>query len=157
LRRRNASVIDQVLTRKSAVIRKQPGKELREQVLAANIGVLFIVSGIDRDYNPRRIERYLVLAENSGARPVIVLNKVDLVSELGLSVKEITSETQCLSPMSPVLLVSAASGQGLERFAGLFTEGETGALVGSSGVGKSTIINRTDGRATAEHLRSACG
>src|SRR5215467_1170218 len=140
--RENAPVIDQVLTRKSAVIRKQPGKELCEQVLAANVDVLFIVSGIDRDYNPRRIERYLVLAENSGARAVIVLNKVDLVSELGLSVKEITSEIRSLSPISPVLLVSAASGQGLERFASLFSEGETGALVGSSGVGKSTIINR---------------
>lgn len=140
--RKNAPAIDRVLRRKSAVIRKQPGKELREQVLAANVDVLLIVSGIDGDYNPRRIERYLVLAENSGARPAIVLNKMDLASELSLSVEKIASETQRLSPTSPVLLVSAASGQGLERFASLFTAGETGALVGSSGVGKSTIINR---------------
>ena len=142
LLRENGAVIDRVLKRKTVITRKEPGKQPREQVLAANIDVLFILSGLDRDYNPRRIERYLVLAEDSGARPVILLNKVDLASELSLNVEDIARETQRLSPPSPVLLLSAASGQGLERLARLLAQGETGALVGSSGVGKSTIMNR---------------
>ncbi len=77
-----------VLDRKTKLSRKQPEREIREQVLAANIDVLFIVSGLDRDYNPRRIERFLVMAKESGARPVVLLNKADLAAELGLDLAE---------------------------------------------------------------------
>ncbi len=140
--RPHTPVIERVLPRRSALLRKQPGKEPRRQVLAANVDVLFIVSGIDRDYNLRRIERYLELAHNSGARPVILLNKADLASALALDLEFLVCQTQRLSPGTPVLPVSAASGKGLEKFAGLLRAGETGALVGSSGVGKSTLVNR---------------
>ncbi len=81
--RSDDAVIDRVLARQTCVSRKQPEREIREQVLAANIDVLFIVSGLDRDYNPRRIERYLVMANESGARPVVLLNKADLAPRAG--------------------------------------------------------------------------
>src|SRR6266700_3504982 len=76
--RPDSPVIEQVLERKTVLSRKQAGSKMDEQVLAANIDVLFIVSGLDGDYNERRIERYLVVAQQSGARPVILLNKADL-------------------------------------------------------------------------------
>src|SRR5215472_11202727 len=76
--RPEAPVIQHVLERRTVLERKQPGRVMSEQVLAANIDVLFIVSGLDGDYNERRLERYLVVARQSGARPVIVLNKADL-------------------------------------------------------------------------------
>jgi ribosome biogenesis GTPase / thiamine phosphate phosphatase len=82
--RPDAPVIDRVLNRQTCLSRKQPEREIREQVLAANIDVLFIVSGLDRDYNPRRIERFLVMANESGARPVVLLNKADLIGSSGV-------------------------------------------------------------------------
>ena len=127
--RDDAAVIASVLSRKTKLSRKQPEREVREQVLAANIDVLFIVSGLDRDYNPRRIERFLVLATESGARPV-----VDLA--------EIVAATQRLTPGITVLPISALSDHGLDVLPGLLGRGETAALIGSSGVGKSTILNR---------------
>ncbi len=144
--RETAPVIDRVLDRKTKLSRKQPGKQMREQVLAANIDVLFIVSGLDRDYNPRRIERYLVLARESGARTVILLNKADLADELALNLDRILSETGRLAPGDPVLALSALSGDGLLALPALLAPGETAALIGSSGVGKSTILNRLLGQ-----------
>ncbi len=135
-------VIERVLDRRAKLARKQPGKETREQVLAANVEVLFVVSGLDRDYNPRRIERYLVVARESGARAVILLNKADLAEELGMDLDRMVSETRRLSPENPVLAVSALLGYGLEALPGLLAPGETAALIGSSGVGKSTMLNR---------------
>jgi ribosome biogenesis GTPase len=140
--RKNAPVIDAVLAPKSELSRKRPGKGLREQVLAANMDLLFIVSGLDHDYNPRRIERYLVLAAESGARPVILLNKADLAEELQLDLNRITEETEQLAPGTPVLAVSAWTGYGLDAISTLLARGETAALIGSSGAGKSTILNR---------------
>jgi ribosome biogenesis GTPase len=140
--RDDGEVIATVLTRKTKLSRKQPEREIREQVLAANIDVLFIVSGLDRDYNPRRIERFLVLATESGARPVVLLNKTDLAPELGLDLAEIVTATQRLSPGITVLPISALSDHGLDVLPALLGAGETAALIGSSGVGKSTILNR---------------
>ncbi len=140
--RDHAQVIVKVLDRKTKLSRKQPEREVREQVLAANIDVLFIVSGLDRDYNERRIERFLVMAQESGARPVILLNKSDLAGELGLDLGRIVSRTQQLSPGAQVLTLSAKSDHGLDALPELLAPGETAALIGSSGVGKSTILNR---------------
>ena len=140
--RNDVAVIASVLTRKTKLSRKQPEREVREQVLAANIDVLFIVSGLDRDYNPRRIERFLVLATESGARPVVLLNKADLAPELGLDLAEIVATTRQLSPGITVLPISALSDHGLDALPALLGPGETAALIGSSGVGKSTILNR---------------
>ena len=136
------AVIDRVLTRHTCVSRKQPEREIREQVLAANIDVLFIVSGLDRDYNPRRIERFLVMANESGARPVVLLNKADLAESLGLNLAEIVASVQQLSPAITVLPISAKSDENLDALPSQLGPGQTAALIGSSGVGKSTILNR---------------
>ena len=140
--RDDAAVIVKVLERKSKLSRKQPEREVREQVLAANIDVLFIVSGLDRDYNERRIERYLVMARESGARPVVLLNKSDLAGELGLDLADVIAKTERLSPGVQVLALSAKSDHGLDALPAQLKPGETAALIGSSGVGKSTILNR---------------
>jgi ribosome biogenesis GTPase len=140
--REDAAVIVKVLDRKTKLSRKQPEREVREQVLAANIDVLFIVSGLDRDYNERRIERFLVMAHESGARPVVLLNKSDLADELGLDLDEVVSRTRLLSPGVTVHPLSALSDHGLDALPGFLAPGETAALIGSSGVGKSTILNR---------------
>jgi ribosome biogenesis GTPase len=140
--RDGAPVITAVLNRRTKLSRKQPEREVREQVLAANIDVLFIVSGLDRDYNERRIERYLVMAKESGARPVVLLNKTDLAVELELDLGLIVAQTERLSPGVKVLPLSALSADGLEALPACLAPGETAALIGSSGVGKSTILNR---------------
>ncbi|MGD0630672.1 MAG: ribosome small subunit-dependent GTPase A [Terracidiphilus sp.] len=140
--RPDAPVIDRVLNRQTKLSRKQPEREIREQVLAANIDVLFIVSGLDRDYNPRRIERFLVMANESGARPVVLLNKADLAPKLGLELNELVVQVQELSPNLTVLPISARSDENLDALPAQLTLGQTAALIGSSGVGKSTILNR---------------
>jgi ribosome biogenesis GTPase len=138
-------VIYRVLARKTTLSRKQPEREIREQVLAANIDILFIVSGLDRDYNPRRIERYLVMAAESGARPVVLLNKSDLAAELSLDLDAIVASTQLLSPAVTIIPISALSDHGLDALPAQLAPGQTAALIGSSGVGKSTILNRLNG------------
>jgi ribosome biogenesis GTPase len=140
--RSDDAVIDRVLTRKTCVSRKQPEREVREQVLAANIDVLFIVSGLDRDYNPRRIERFLVMANESGARPVVLLNKADLAPQLGLDLAGLVDGVQQMSANLTVLSISALSDDVLDSIPAQLTPGQTAALIGSSGVGKSTILNR---------------
>jgi len=140
--RSDEAVIDRVLIRQTCVSRKQPEREIREQVLAANIDVLFIVSGLDRDYNPRRIERFLVMANESGARPIVLLNKADLAPQLGLDLTEIVASVQQLSPTITVLSISASSDENLDAISAQLGPGQTAALIGSSGVGKSTILNR---------------
>lgn len=137
--RPGTAAIEHVFERKTFLSRKQPGRPIQEQALAANIDVLFIVSGLDRDFNERRIERYLVIAEQSGARPVILLNKVDLADTLVLD--QILNRLP-VSTGAPVFPISAASGYGLQQLNDFMATGETAALIGSSGVGKSTLINR---------------
>jgi len=139
--RPGAAVIERVLERKSVLSRKHPGRAMDEQVLAANIDALFIVSGLDRDYNERRIERYLVVARQSGARPVILLNKADVAEEYDIDLGEVVARLHQWSG-APVLPLSAATGEGLGGLSAMLAPGETAALIGSSGVGKSTIVNR---------------
>ena len=110
---------------------------MREQVLAANMDLLFIVSGLDRDYNPRRLERYLVLAHQSGARPVVLLNKADLRGDLA----DVVRLTERHAPGVPVFALSALEQWGLEAISRSVEPGQTAALIGSSGAGKSTIVN----------------
>lgn len=139
--RPDAPVIDHVFDRKTVLSRKHPGRAMDEQVLATNIDVLFIVSGLDRDFNERRIERYLVVARQSGARPVVLLNKTDLAGDYGIDLGEVVARLS-LSCGVPVVAISAAAGDGLEGLGKLLAPGETAALIGSSGVGKSTLVNR---------------
>jgi len=140
---RDGSVITGLLPRRTALSRKEPGKRLQQQVLAANMDLLFIVSGLDRDYNPRRIERYLVLAHESGARPIILLNKADLRND----VKDVIRLTERHAPGVPVFALSALKQWGLDAIERNIPSAQTAALIGSSGAGKSTIVNALLGQA----------
>lgn len=132
------AAIQSVLLRRSKFSRKEPGKRLAEQVIAANVDQAVIVAGLDGDFNPRRIERYLAQCWDSGARPVIVLNKADQCAELHESVKSV----ERLAMGAPVLVLSARTGAGVSEFAASLRKGETVVFLGSSGVGKSTLVNR---------------
>jgi len=135
-----ASLLQEVLPRRTHLARKVPGPLTAVQVVAANVDVVVIVAGLDGDYNPRRLERALVLAWDGGAQPVIVLNKSDLLGpdELAATVRA----TEDVAPGVSILAVSAATGHGLDGFERGLARGRTAALIGSSGVGKSTLVNR---------------
>ena len=126
-----------VLPRATRFSRRAAGNPTEEQVVAANVDVIFLVSGLDQDFNPRRIERYLVTAQDSGASPVIVLNKADLVSDPGAFVTDV----RALAPDVPVHAVSAKRPETLSALRAHLQRGRTAALLGSSGVGKSSIAN----------------
>ncbi len=130
-------IIHGILPRFSQFSRKAPGSANEEQIVAANIDTAFLVSGLDHDFNSRRIERYLTLVYEAGVNPVILLNKVDL--ELDLASK--IAETESIAYGVPVIAVSAKQGQGVEQIWEYLTPGSTGVLLGSSGVGKSSLIN----------------
>ncbi|HYH85540.1 MAG TPA: ribosome small subunit-dependent GTPase A [Pyrinomonadaceae bacterium] len=132
------SKIHEVLPRRSKFSRKAAGRETEEQIVAANVDTVFLVMGLDNDYNPRRAERYLIMAWESGAQPVVVLNKADLVEDA----EELRGEIELVAPGAPVLFLSAKRGEGIEQLMPYITRGRTVALMGSSGVGKSTIVNR---------------
>ncbi len=127
-----------VLPRRSRFARKAAGEDVREQVLAANIDTVFLVAGLDRDFNPRRLERALLLARENGATPVVVLNKSDLAGDPAARRREIEAVAQG----APVIVTAARAGLGLGDLAPFLQPGRTVALLGSSGVGKSTLINR---------------
>jgi ribosome biogenesis GTPase len=132
------ALIQQVLTRRSRFVRKVAGKQIAEQVIVANIDVALIVAALDGDFNVRRVERYLAQCWESGARPAIVLNKADACAESA----ELAAEIEGIAMGAPVFLVSAKTGEGLEALEGSFKRGQTIVLLGSSGVGKSTLVNR---------------
>jgi ribosome biogenesis GTPase len=136
------AIIHHVLPRKTKLSRKVAGARTEEQVVAANVDTVFLVMGLDGDFNLRRVERLLTLTWDGGALPVVVLNKADVTPEAD----ERRREVETVAPGVPVLLVSAIEKVGLEKLHSFLKVGETIALVGSSGVGKSTIINRLLGR-----------
>jgi ribosome biogenesis GTPase / thiamine phosphate phosphatase len=138
----HVAVIHEVLPRAGAFTRKAAGRAVAEQVIAANVDVALLVAGLDGDFNPRRIERYATAAWESGAEPVIVLNKTDLADELEARVLE----AQSVAPGVPVLPVCALTGAGLDTLSPWLLPGRTVALLGSSGAGKSTLANRLLGR-----------
>lgn len=126
-----------ILPRKSKFSRKAAGKKTEEQTVATNIDAVFLVMGLDGDYNLRRLERYLVVAWESGAAPVVLLNKVDLCVDIAGVIQEVDS----IALGVPIIVMSALNDQGLDELLSHIKKGTTGALLGSSGVGKSTIIN----------------
>ncbi len=134
------ATIHAVLDRRSAFSRKVAGEKIVEQIVASNLDSVFLVSGLDGDYNVPRIERYLAVAGDSGAAPVIVLNKSDLLDRASLAVR-IREVERATRNAAPVLAMSAEKGDGIEKLIDHLGPGKTGAFVGSSGVGKSTIIN----------------
>jgi ribosome biogenesis GTPase len=133
--------IHAVLPRSSRFSRRAAGDPTVEQIVAANIDTVFLVSGLDGDFNPRRIERYLVVAWESGATPVVVLNKADLVDDPFSIVEEVRS----LAPGVAVYAVSCHNPGSLAPLRAALGFGQTGALLGSSGVGKSSIVNQLVG------------
>jgi ribosome biogenesis GTPase len=112
------------------------------QVLAANVDTVFLVMGLDGDFSLRRIERALVLAWESGAVPVVLLNKSDVCDD----VPRRRAEVEAVAPGVPVCVIAAKPGEGLDSLAPWLVPGRTVALLGSSGVGKSTLVNRLLGR-----------
>lgn len=143
-----SNVIKQVIARKNTLCRGGAGTRGRhvsearhEQPIAANIDTVFIVSGLDRDYNLRRIERYLTLVYNCGMVPVVVLTKADLHGSLNTFIDEVTSVAFGV----PIVTTSAINGCGIDELSGYLTSGQTVAMLGSSGVGKSTLANRLYG------------
>lgn len=136
-----AATIIAVLPRRSAFSRKAAGEEIVEQVLAANVDTVFLVSALGPDLSPRRLERHLIAAWESGAEPAIVLNKSDLCDDPGAAVAEV----EAVAVGVPVHVVSCATGAGLEELAPYLRDGRTVALLGSSGVGKTSLANRLAG------------
>ena len=137
------ATIRAVLPRRTKISRKVNLGQSEEQVLAANIDTIFLVSSLNRDLNIRRIERYLATAWESGAEPAIVLNKADLcpVEERA----ELITAVEAVAFGVPIHTVSAITGEGIDELPPYFGPGRTVVLLGSSGVGKSTLINRVLG------------
>jgi ribosome biogenesis GTPase len=146
-----AGLIEVVLPRRSKFSRKVAGEVTEEQVVAANIDTVFLVMGLDRDYNPRRLERYLLMAYESGARPVVLLTKADLAVDVQARIAEVHELAPGIPVHATVAVRRALEDGGViepdvhvvEQYLGL---GRTGALLGSSGAGKSTLINALIGQ-----------
>ena len=136
------ATICEVLPRRSCFSRKAAGDPTTQQVVAANVDSVLLVSGLDKDFNLRRIERYLVAAAESGATPVIVLNKTDVTDHAEDAILSVRS----VAPDVPIHATSCVDGHGLDQLEAYLGPGRTIALLGSSGVGKSTIINCLLGR-----------
>jgi len=136
------TVVQAVLPRRSAIVRNAAGFATSAQTLAANVDVGFVVTSVGPDLEPRRIERYLVSIWESGATPEIVLTKADRLDDPWTLVAEV----EAVAPGVPVHVVSAVTGQGCDALLARLRPGTTGVLLGSSGVGKSTLVNRWAGR-----------
>jgi len=135
-------IIHHLLTRKSAFIRKAAGKANDEQVVATNVDTTFICMSVNNDFNLRRLERYLVLVWESGATPVVVLTKVDLCEDIHSKFRAVDA----IGNGVDILGVSAVTNEGFDDVMSYITPGTTVALLGSSGVGKSTLINWLTGQ-----------
>lgn len=135
--------IQAVLPRRTRFSRRAAGEEVLEQIVAANVDTVFLVSSLDGNHHLHRLERYLAAAYASGAQPVIVLNKADLTDETEAIPREIAG----VAPAVPVFVISAKTRRGLKALTPWLQPGQTIALLGSSGVGKSTLINRLMGDA----------
>jgi ribosome biogenesis GTPase len=131
-------LIEAVLPRRTTLSRREPGAQEVEQVLAANVDLVFLIAGLDHDFNLRRMERALVLVWESGARPVVLLNKADACGEVAQRCHEMES----VCPGVPVHPISALHGSGLDGLRARLGHGRTAVLIGSSGAGKSTLANR---------------
>lgn len=136
------AIVEAILPRRTAFARKDPGEQTGEQVLIANIDVVFVVQSLSgRGLNVRRLERELVLAWESGARPVVILSKADVAEDTAYQ-RKLAEDS---APDVEIIVESAVTGRGLEEVRAQVPVGTTAALLGGSGVGKSTLINRLVG------------
>jgi ribosome biogenesis GTPase len=144
----DSAVIEKVLERKSRFSRGASGNDSAEQVIAANIDMMFVVAALDggRNFNIRGIERYLVMVRTGGAEPVLVLNKSDLCAEK----EDYMTQARSVAAGAPVVTASAVTGEGLEEMENFLKEGITAALTGPSGVGKSALVNALSERKLCE-------
>jgi len=142
------ALVEAVLPRRTCLSRRAAGTRDDEQPLAANVDVVFLVCGLDGDYNLRRLERFLAAVAGSGTSPVVVLNKADLCEDLAGRI----AETATVARTAPVVATSTVDEWGLDGLKRFHAPGRTLALLGSSGVGKSTIANRLLGEG---HLETA--
>ena len=142
------AIVEAVLPRRTLFSRRAAGRREEEQPIAANIDLVFLVCGLDGDFNLRRIERYLTLTVESGASAVVVLNKTDLCNDIATRLEE----TRSVARNAPVIPSSTRTAGGLDALHGLLAPGRTIALLGSSGAGKSTIVNSLLGE---ERMRTA--
>lgn len=133
--------IEALLPRRTKVSRKTPWLRAEEHILVANVDMVLLVSGLDADFNPRRLERYLTAAWDSGADPVVVLTKLDVLDDPGKLV-----EAESIAVGVPVLAVSNVTGEGIAEVRALLEPAKTLVLLGSSGAGKSSLANRLAGR-----------
>jgi len=133
----NKAIIEEILPRKTKISRKRAGEDIVEQIIATNIDIAFVVMGLDGDFNVSRLERYVAMAKEGNCEPIILLNKCDLVSDAELKLEELKE----LLPKVRMFLVSAKNQFGIEDVRQLITAQTTVVFVGSSGVGKSTLVN----------------
>jgi len=139
-------MIHAVLPRRTSFARKIAGSRTEEQIVGANVDTLFLLTSLNQDFSLRRIERYLIIAWESGANPIIILSKSDLCDR----VADLINEVQSVARGVPIHAISVVTGSGLQDIAQYFKHGQTVALLGSSGVGKSTLINYLAG---VDHLK----
>ncbi|WP_135611682.1 ribosome small subunit-dependent GTPase A [Methanococcoides sp. AM1] len=137
----NSYTIVDILPRTSCLSRGSTGESSEEQLIAANIDTIFIVTAVGHDLNVRRLERYLTIVYSSGAKPVILINKIDLTEDLPDDLSATIQEIKDIADDVPVITLSALSKTNLEKLDPFMNPAETIALIGSSGVGKSTLIN----------------
>jgi ribosome biogenesis GTPase len=140
----NKVLIHSIFPRKTIIERQAVGKQGEKQIIATNIDSAFIVQAVDRDFSINRIERYLTICNASNVKPLIILNKIDLINETELSI--LISKVQARVKHIPVVAISNESQKGIKGLKEWIEKGKTYCLLGSSGVGKSTLLNNLSGK-----------
>ncbi|MDD2492259.1 MAG: ribosome small subunit-dependent GTPase A [Bacteroidales bacterium] len=140
------AIIHKILPRKSKFSRKVAGQQIEEQIVAANIDTVFLMNSLNNDFNIRRLERYLILAWENGTNPVIILSKADMCNDTDDKIEQM----EAVALGVPIYAISAINKEGLEPLNKYLLEGKTVAVLGSSGVGKSTLINQLMGQEIQE-------
>ncbi len=146
--REKAVLIRRILPRRTKLSRKAAGETMEEQVIAANLDTVLVMTALNADFNARRLERFLTVSLESGAAPVLILNKLDACDAPG----PFLERARAAAGGAPVIAISAKTGAGLDALSAWIKPGRTVGLIGSSGVGKSTLVNRLAGN---ERLKTA--
>ncbi len=138
----NNAAIRFILARKTKFSRAAAGVEVKEQIVGANVDIVFLLQSLNKDFNMRRLERYLIAAWESGAMPVVILTKADCCEDIAEKLAIVYNT----APGTEVHVISCVTGEGIAEIRKYFEQGKTVALLGSSGVGKSTLVNTLVGK-----------